>query len=128
MERRAVTKVRTPHMVSAAVTLGLIFAGPVAGMADDPASQRGMGGETNKSFDSFQKESEAGLKMDGDRGAPSINSGGQVTKPSEGEQDGRPGTIFGGPASLPPQDEALQYANKGRETPRSTESEASVPY
>jgi hypothetical protein len=90
-------KVRTPHMVSAAVILGFIFAAPVAG----------VGGETNKS--SFQKESEAGLKMDGDRGAPGINSGGQVIKPSEGEQDGRPGTIFGGLASGLPQDEALQY-------------------
>lgn len=120
----------TPCMTSAVVALGLILAGPVAGMADDQTSQRGMQGEAEKSFDSFQKESEAGLKMDGDRGSPGMNSGGQAIKPGEGEQDGRPGTIFGGPASLPPQNEALQYegADRGRKTPRSTESEASVPY
>jgi len=120
----------TTRMASAVVTVGLIFAGPVAGMASDQSSQQGMKGEANQSFDSFQKESEAGLKMDGDRGAPGINSGGQAIKPGEGEQDGRPGTIFGGPASLPPQNEAVQYegADKGKKTPRSTESEASVPY
>jgi len=106
----------TTRMASAVVTVGLIFAGPVAGMASDQSSQQGMKGEANQSFDSFQKESEAGLKMDGDRGAPGINSGGQAIKPGEGEQDGRPGTIFGGPASLPPQNEAVQYegADKGK--------------
>lgn len=120
----------TTRMASAVVTVGLILAAPVAGMASDESSPQGMKGEANQSFDSFQKESEAGLNMDGDRGSSGINSGGQAIKPGEGEQDGRPGTIFGGPASLPPQNEAVQYegADKGRKTPRSTESEASVPY
>jgi hypothetical protein len=37
-----------------------------------------------------------------DRGKPGINSGGQVISPGEGEQSGRPGTVFGGSATLPP--------------------------
>ena len=43
-----------------------------------------------------------------DRGKPGINSGGQVISPGEGEQSGRPGTVFGGSATLPPGD-APQY-------------------
>lgn len=99
-------------------------------MASDQSSQQGMKGEANQSFDSFQKESEAGLKMDGDRGAPGINSGGQAIKPGEGEQDGRPGTIFGGPPHclLRMKRCSMKEPTRAKKTPRSTESEASVPY
>lgn len=124
---------QTLRMASVALFFGLMGATPITAMAGEDerqVSQQERQGTANESFHQFQKESESGLKMDGDRGAPGINSGGQVIKPGEGEQDGRPGTIFGGPASLPPQGKALQYegANKGQQTPRSTQSEASVPY
>lgn len=36
------------------------------------------------------------------RSQAGLNSGGQVIPPDEGEQSGKPGTIFGGPATLPP--------------------------
>jgi len=119
---------RLPYLY-VAVTFTLVTAVPMIGIAGDRTSQDPFKAGGNQSFDSFQKESEASMKMEGDRGAPGINSGGQDIKPGEGEQDGRPGTIGGAP-SLPPQKEALQYegADKGRTTPRSTESEASTPY
>jgi len=107
---------RSPYLY-VAVTLTLLTAVPIVGLAGDRTSQDPFEAGGNQSFDSFQKESEASMKMDGDRGAPGINSGGQDIKPGEGEQDGRPGTI-GGVPSLPPQKEALQYegADKGRKT------------
>lgn len=121
--------IRMPYL-QAALALALAGTGVTLGFAGERASQDSMKGGTNQSFDSFQKESEAALKKDGDRGAPGINVGGQAIKPGEGEQDGRPGTIFGGPASLPPQNEAVQYegADKGRTTPSSPNREASTPY
>lgn len=118
---------RKPYLL-AALALALIAAGPSMGIAGERASQDSLKkGGANQSFDSFQKESEASMKMD--RGEPGINDGGQAIKPGEGEQDGRPGTI-GGSATLPPQKEAVQYegADKGRQTPLPTEKEASTPY
>lgn len=54
---------------------------------------------------------------DRNRGKAGINSGGQVIAPDAGEQAGKPGTIFGGPASLPP-GEAPGYegADKGHKS------------
>ena len=91
---------RLPYLY-VAVTLTLVTAVPMIGIAGDRTSQDPFKAGGNQSFDSFQKESEASMKMEGDRGAPGINSGGQDIKPGEGEQDGRPGTIGGRLRYLP---------------------------
>jgi hypothetical protein len=76
---------------------GLVLA-PVAGYGDD----------FNKGSRS-QEKGQIDKTRTGDRGEAGINIGGQVTPPGEGDQSGRPGTIFGAPATLPPNDEAVQY-------------------
>ena len=91
--------------------LGLM---PFAAYATD---QKGQGHKGKDSIDS-SKNPQSNM---GDRGKPGINTGGQATESGEGEQTGRPGTIFGAPATLPPQDKALQHegADKSKKAPTS---------
>ncbi|HJU04172.1 MAG TPA: hypothetical protein VJ692_03400 [Nitrospiraceae bacterium] len=94
---------RGQWMAVAAIAGALCFA-PIAGYADDftKGSRAGEKGQIDKS------------NM-GDRGQPGENDGGQVRKPGEGEQSGRPGTIFGAPATLPPADKAPQFEGAGKQ-------------
>ena len=71
----------------------------------------GQSGETQK-----RKDAEASMKTMQDdeqdqklRSQPGINSGAQVIPPGEGEQTGKPGTMFGAPATLPPQERSPGY-------------------
>ena len=67
-------------------------------------------------YQNKQSEAETSMKIMQDdkqdqeqRAQPGINSGGQVIPPDEGEQTGKPGTMFGAPATLPPDDKAPQH-------------------
>ena len=71
----------------------------------------GQSGETQK-----RKDAEASMKTMQDdeqdqklRSQPGINSGAQIIQPGEGEQTGKPGTMFGAPATLPPQERSPGY-------------------
>ena len=85
-----------------AVIAGALGIVPVAGYGDD----------FNKGSRSDEKGQIDKSNM-GDRGQPGRNMGGQETAPGEGEQTGRPGTIFGAPATLPPRSSVI----RGRHRP-----------
>ena len=79
------------------------------------ADQNGQGRKDSIPIDSSKNPE----SHSDDRGKSGVNIGGQTSQPGEGEQSGRPGTIFGAPATLPPQDKALQYegADKSKKSP-----------
>lgn len=85
---------------------------PLAGYATDKGS----------SEESKKKDNQATSRGTQDRGEPG-KKGGEFASPGEGEQSGRPGTIFGAPATLPPSDKSPGYegADKGRKGKAPTE-------
>ena len=98
--------IRRKVLLTAVLGLAISFM-PFAAYATD----QGQKGKDNFPIDS-SKNPQSNM---GDRGKPGINAGGQVAEPGEGEQSGRPGTIFGAPATLPPQDKALQHEGADKE-------------
>ncbi len=81
-----------------AVIAGGLCVAPVAGFADD----------FNKGSRSQEKGQIDKSNM-GDRAKPGAIEGGQMREPGEGEQTGRPGTIFGAPSTLPPSEKSPGY-------------------
>jgi hypothetical protein len=78
-------------LVGAVVVMALGAAPSVlAGQSAESPTHRGKRSSDEKS-----------VKAPVDRGKPGTNSGAQVLPPGEGEQTGRPGTMFGAPPSLP---------------------------
>lgn len=86
----------------------------------------GYGDDFNKGSRS-QEKGQIDKTNTGDRGEAGLNVGGQTTAPGEGDQSGRPGTIFGAPATLPPQDEAVQYEGADKQQKKGTPPTAGGP-
>jgi len=83
---------------------------PLTGYSTD----KGSSGEKKKK--DKQSHTSSGTEDRGEPGKP----GGEFASPGEGDQSGRPGTIFGGPATLPPDKDSPGYEGadkdrKGRE-------------